>query len=345
MKYNVEVLKKYLNDILTTPSPTGFTHNVINYIKNELDSLKVPYEITNKGALIATLKGKNDDYAKTYSAHVDTLGAMVKSIKGNGAIELSPVGGYMMNSIEGENCLIHTSENKIYSATIQTIKPSVHISPDCGDVKRVKENMEVIIDEKVSSVEDVKKLGIEVGDFISFDSRTRITESGFVKSRHLDDKASVSILLSAIRHIVENKLELPHTIHFYISNYEEVGHGAASRIPANTVEFIAVDMGCPGLTQNSTEYDVCICAKDSRGPYDFELKNTLVNLCKRESIPYKIDIYPSYGSDASAALGSGNDVKTALIGAGIFASHGYERTHLDSILATLDLVVKYSCEK
>lgn len=344
MNYDECILKNYLTTLLTTPSPSGFTKNIITYIAKDLSSLKVPYEITNKGALIATLKGKDDVHAKTFSAHVDTLGAMVKYIKANGTLQLSLVGSYMMNSIEGENCIIHTSDGKEYSGTIQCITPSVHTDPKCSQTPRTKENMEIIIDEKITNAQDVRDLGIEIGDYISFDPRTQITKSGFVKSRHLDDKASVSILLTAIRHIVENKLELPHTINFYISNYEEIGHGASAKLPKNTVEFIAVDMGCPAPTQNSTEFDVCICAADSRGPYDYELKNKIVNFCKKENIPFKLDIYPQYGSDASAALAAGNDIKTALIGAGIFASHGYERTHMDSILSTLDLVVKYCCD-
>lgn len=346
MSYDVEILKSYLKNILTIPSPSGYTDEVMSYVKKELDSLNVPYVITNKGALVATLKGEDDSYQKTFSAHVDTLGAMVKTLKSNGKLGITSVGGYMMNSIEGENCTIHTMDGKVYSGTIQTIKPSVHISGnEAYELKRSADNMEVVIDEKVFSKEDVENLGINVGDFICFDSRTTFTESGFVKSRHLDDKASVGILLYTMRHVVKNNIKLPHTINFFISNFEEIGHGASAAIPENTKEFIAVDMGCPGIDQNSTEYDVCICAKDSTGPYTVDLRNRLVDLCKKENIGYKIDIYPSYGSDASAALRAGWDIKTALIGAGIFASHGYERTHMDSILATLDLVVKYSMEK
>lgn len=346
MNYNTEILKGYLKDILTTPSPTGFTGEATKYIEAQLKNLNVPYIKTNKGAVIATLKGSNDTYQRTFSAHVDTLGGMVKSIKKlTGTLGLATVGGYMMTTVEGENCTIHTTEGKTYSATVQTIKPSVHISADCETLKRTPENMEVIIDEKVFSRNDVEALGINVGDFISFDSRTTFTESGFIKSRHLDDKASVGILLYTIRHMVENNIELPYTTNFFFSNYEEVGHGSSAAIPVNTKEFIAVDMGCPGLDQNSTEYDVCICAKDSSGPYDYELRKTLVEVCKSNKIGYKIDLYPSYGSDASSALRAGWDIRTALIGAGIFASHGYERTHMDSILATLDLIIKYSTQK
>ena len=205
--------------------------------------------------------------------------------------------------------------------------------------------MELILDEKVFNKEDVEKLGINVGDFVCLDSRTTITETGFVKSRHLDDKASVSVLLYTIKYLIENEIELPYTTNFFISNYEEVGHGAAAAIPENTKEFISVDMGAPGPNQNSTEYAVCICAKDSSGPYDYNLRKKLITLCKEKSIPYAIDIYPHYGSDASAALSAGWDIKAGLIGPGVYASHAYERTHLDAIKATTELVINYAILK
>lgn len=346
MMYNKDIIKNYLNTVLTIPSPTGCTEKMMNYIKNELTSLNLSYFETVKGAIIITIKGEEDSYQRTFSAHVDTLGAMVKTIKPSGALSLVPVGGFMMASIDGENCIIETLNGKTYTGTIHTTKPSVHISgQEAHDLKRSPENMEVILDEKVFSKEDVESLGINVGDFISFDTRTIITEKEFVKSRHLDDKASVAILLYAIRYIKENNLQLPYTTNFFISNYEEVGHGASAAIPINTKEFISVDMGAPGLDQNSSEYAVCICAKDSSGPYDLELRKKLINNCKNNNIDYRIDIYPYYGSDASAALRAGWDLRAALIGPGVFSSHAYERTHLDAILSTLDLVIKYSLEK
>jgi putative aminopeptidase FrvX len=342
MNYDISKIKGYLVNILNTPSPTGYTDSIMDYLKKELDDMKVIYNETTKGALIVTLKGQNDSYGKTFSAHVDTLGAMVKGIKGNGTLSLVPVGGFMMASIDGENCTIHTLQNRTYQGTVHTTKPSVHISgQEAHDLKRSPENMEVVLDEKVSSKSDVEALGINVGDFISLDTRTTITEKDFVKSRYLDDKASVAVLLYAIKYITENNLELPNTINFFISNYEEVGHGASAAIPLNTKEFISVDMGAPGLDQNSSEFAVCICAKDSSGPYDYNLRRALIELCKANNIEYKIDIYPHYGSDASAALRAGWDFKTALIGPGVFSSHAYERTHMEGIINTLDLVIKY----
>ncbi len=341
MEYSIEKIKYYMESILNIPSPSGYTNKVMDYIKEELHILNVPYSITNKGALIITLQGKDSNYEKTVSAHIDTLGAMVKEIKSNGTLALTPIGGFMMTSIDGENCTIHTLNEAIYTGTIQTIKPSVHISGDeARNLKKTAENMEVILDEKVFSKQDVEHLGIDVGDFICFDTRTTFTEKGFVKSRHLDDKASAGIIMYAIKYIVENKIVLPQTINFLISNYEEVGHGAAF-IPQNTTEFLALDMGAPGPGQNSSEYSVCICAKDSSGPYDLDFRKKLVQICKDNDISYKIDIYPHYGSDASSAIKAGWDIKTGLIGSGVFASHAYERTHMDGIIATLQLLIEY----
>ncbi len=341
MEYKVDIVKKYLNDVLNIPSPSGYTQNIMKYIEDILTSKKVDYKVTNKGAIVATIEGEDNDYQKTLSCHVDTLGAMVKEVKSNGRLALTQVGGYMMTSVEGECCKIHTRDDKVYEGTIQTIKPSVHIHSDCRELLRVPNNYEVVIDEQVCSKEDTQELGIEVGDFISFDPRVKITDSGFVKSRHLDDKASVAVALYVIEYLKVTGIKPKNTINFFFSNYEEVGHGSSASIPENTKEFIAIDMGCPGEGQNSTEYDVCICAKDSGGPYDYELTNRLINLARENNIGYKIDTYPNYGSDAGAMLKSGHDAKTALIGAGIFASHAYERTNIQSIIETIKLVIEY----
>jgi putative aminopeptidase FrvX len=340
--YDDVLLKKYLEDILNIPSPTGYTREVRNYIIWEIEKLGIDYKISNKGSILITLEGEDNTKNTVFSAHMDTLGAMVKEVKQNARLSLDTIGGFMMNSIEGENCLIHTRDNKKYEATIQTIKPSVHIhGQEARNLVRECKNYEVVIDEEVFEKEDVINLGIDVGDIISFDSRTKITDSNFVKSRHLDDKASVSAILYVINHIVKNNIKLKNTVSFLITNYEEVGHGASSFIPKNTTDFIAVDMGCPGENQNSTEYDVCICTKDSNGPYDYTLITELVQTCKLNNINYKLDIYPNYGSDATAALKSGLDARFALIGPGIYASHGYERTHLKSIIETISLIIKY----
>lgn len=324
------------------PSPTGYADKAINYIESILKDLNVSFTITKKGALIATINGENNEMERTISAHVDTLGAMVKRIKGNGRLVFDTLGGYMMSAVEDETCVVETIEGKTYTGTIFTTMPSLHIhGGESKQIERKLENMEIVLDEKVDSKEDVEKLGIEIGDFVFLDPRTQVTNSGFIKSRHLDDKASAGILLGIIKYMVENAIVPPYKTNFFFSTYEEVGHGASASVPQNTFEFLAVDMGAPGEGQNSSEFAVCICAKDSSGPYDFSFRKKLVELCKGNNIDYRIDMYPHYGSDAGAALKAGYDFKTGLIGTGVFASHSYERTHKDGVLNTAKLIAQY----
>lgn len=341
MEKYLEYIVNEIETIAKIPSPSGYTLKAINYIQNILDGIGISYITTNKGSLIVNIDGKDNSKVRTISAHVDTLGAMVKSIKSSGRIVFDQIGGYMLSSVEGENCIIETHEGKEFTGTILTVKPSVHIHKDARELERKLENMEIVLDEKVFSKEDVEKLGIGVGDFIFLDSRTQVTESGYIKSRHLDDKASVGILLGVLKHIKENQIIPEYKTCFYFSVYEEVGHGASSNVHENTFEFVAVDMGAPGEGQNSSEYAVCICAKDSSGPYNYELRKKLVSICKEKNIDYRVDLYPQYGSDASAALRAGHDFKAGLIGTGVYASHGFERTHKDGILNTAKLLVEY----
>ncbi len=330
-----------LGELTGIPSPSGYTMEIMEMIKKKMDSWNINYTTTNKGSVIATIKGENDERHRLLTAHVDTLGAMVKEIKPSGRLKLSLVGGFKFNAIEGENCIIHTASGKTLTGTILLHQTTVHVYKDAGTAERNADNMEVRIDEKAFSEDAVRELGIEVGDFVSFDARFTATESGFVKSRHLDDKASTALLLELMKHISLTSEKLPYTTHFYISNNEEIGYGGNSNIPVQTEEYIAVDMGAIGDGQSSDEYTVSICAKDSSGPYHYGLTRHLIALAKDNGIDYKVDIYPYYGSDASAAMSAGYDVKHALFGPGIEASHSYERTHTDSLKASAALLYAY----
>lgn len=332
----------YIGKLTSIPSPTGYTNDIMNYLKEEIEFFGYETFRTNKGALMVSVKGKDDSRHRVVTAHVDTLGAIVRAIKPNGRLKIDLVGGFIYNSIEGENCIVHVNKNNTkISGTILMHQISVHVYKDAGTAERNQDNIEIRLDAKTSSQKETEDLGIQVGDFISFDPRTIITETGFVKSRHLDDKVSAAILLNQLKKIKEENIELPHTTHFYFSNNEEIGYGANSSIPKETVEYLAVDMGAMGDDQQTDEYSVSICVKDSSGPYNFDFKKHLIDLCEKNNIPYKLDIYPRYGSDASAAMFAGVDVRHALFGAGIESSHSYERTHKDSIEATEKLVEAY----
>jgi len=342
MRIDMQYVVNNLVKILETPSPSGDSRKVMSLVEKEFESLGLETYLTNKGALVATIKGEDDTKHRTLSAHVDTLGAMVKEVKGNGRLKLTQLGGYMWNSVEGEHCIIKASNGKEFTGTILTTKASSHVhGGEASKLERSESNMEVRIDELVNSKEDTEKLGVNVGDFVYLDPRVTVTESGFIKSRHLDDKAGVASILGMAKYISENSIIPKYTTNFFISNYEEVGHGASASIPEKTFEFIAIDMAAPGDGQTSDEYSVTICAKDSSGPYDLELRQFLTDIATTNNINYKIDIYPYYGSDASAALRAGWEFKHGLIGPGVDASHSHERTHKDAIENTIKLGIKY----
>ncbi|MGO4537931.1 M42 family metallopeptidase [Paenibacillus sp. 2TAB19] len=332
-----------LEALLRIPSPSGFCMDIIKYVQEEIGRLGYALEMTPKGNAIITLPGPGNERVIGLSAHVDTLGAMVRSIKPNGMIRFTPVGGYNMHTVEGEYCLVHTRDGRTYEGTVLSSKTSVHVYTDARDWKREEANMEIRIDEAVKSKEDTDKLGIAAGDFISWDPRTRVLPNGWIKSRHLDDKASVAALFGLLEWLKRTGQTPAHTLKLILSTYEEVGHGS-SHIPSDITEMIAVDMGAIGDDLTTTELDVSICAKDSSGPYDYNMTSRLIELAKREQIPYAVDIYPHYGSDASAALRGGSNIRAALIGPGVHASHGMERTHAEAVVNTAALLLAYVME-
>jgi|HigsolmetaAR206D_1030411.scaffolds.fasta_scaffold02180_4 putative aminopeptidase FrvX len=330
-----------IRDLVNIPSPSGNAGKAIQYVETYLKELGIKTKRNNKGGLLATVPGKDDTKHRFLTAHVDTLGAMVKEIKSDGRLRLTKIGGFPWNMVEGEYCQIETASGKTYTGTILIHQTSTHVYRDAGKAERSDENIEVRIDEKVTSKEETEALGIQVGDFVSFDPGFVTTDSGFVKSRHLDDKASVAILLHVIKILKERGMTLPYTTHFLISNNEEIGFGGNSNITPETVEYLAVDMGAIGDGQATDEYTVSICAKDASGPYHYGLRKHLVALAEKYQLNYKIDIYPYYASDASAAVRAGYDLIHGLIGPGIDASHAFERTHQESLCHTGDLIYYY----
>lgn len=340
-KTNGKATLELIKTLVSIPSPTGNTERVIAFVEKFFQNLDIHTTRNRKGGLIATIQGKDTSKHRMLTAHVDTLGAMVKEIKENGRLRLDMIGGFAWNSVEGEYCQIETSSGNIYTGTILMHQQSVHVYKDARTAERNQDNIEVRLDEKVMNAEEVRALGIEVGDFVAFDPRVQVLDNGFIKSRHLDDKASVGILMKVVEYIVKGKIELPYTTHFLISNNEEIGYGGNSNITPETIEYLAVDMGAMGDGQKTDEYTVSICVKDSSGPYNLKLRKHLVKLAEKNGIEYQLDIYPYYGSDASAAIRSGFDIVHGLIGPGIDSSHAFERTHVSSIENTEKLIYHY----
>ena len=343
MNIDLKYTLKKTVELLAIPSPVGYTHMAIEWVRKELESLGVKkYNITKKGALIAYIKGKDSNYKKMISAHVDTLGAVVKKVKKNGRLEITNVGGFAWGSVEGEHVTIHTLSEKTYTGTILPIKASVHVYGDVArEMPRTEETMEIRIDEDVKTDQDVFKLGILQGDFVSLDPRTRVLENGYIKSRYLDDKLCVAQILTYLKYLKDNKLKPRTDLYIYFSNFEEIGHGV-SVFPEDLDEFIAVDIGLvAGEDAHGDEKKVNIIAKDSRSPYDYTLRKKIQEVADKNKIQYTVGVHNRYGSDATTAILQGFDFKYACIGPNVDATHHYERCHNDGIIETIKLLIAY----
>lgn len=328
-------------ELLTIDSPTGYTEEAAQWVKKEFESLGFASGITKKGGVIVSLGGKDASNAILLEAHTDTLGGMVRSIKGNGRLEVSPLGGMNANNAETENVRVVTKFNGVYEGTCQLTNASIHVNGSYNDTKRSWDTVEIVLDEDVKSQDDVKKLGISIGDIVCFEPNTRVTKSGYIKSRFLDDKLSVSILLGYAKYLKENNIVPERAVFAHVTVYEEVGHGGCASVPAGVTEAISVDMGCVGNGLECTERQVSICAKDSGGPYSYDVVKGLIEAAKATGADYAVDVYPHYGSDVEATLSAGYDIKHGLIGSGVYASHGYERSHRLGVENTLKVLLGY----
>lgn len=332
----------FLSELLETPSPTGFTEQAIAMCEEALAPLPgITLERNRKGALMGTLAGEMEGPWRGLTAHVDTLGAMVKEIKHNGRLKLSKLGGFAWNTVEGEGVNVLTRAGNAVRGSLLISKASAHVhGQDVGKSERNDDNMEVRLDARTTSADETRSLGIGIGDFVTFDPRVELTQ-GFIRARHLDDKACVACIIYAAKAICTAGLKPKETTLLHISNYEEVGHGAATGIPPQVSELISVDMAAVGDGQASDEFHATLCVKDSGGPYHYGLNQRMLELAETYDIPHKVDIYPYYGSDGEAFWRAGGDVALALIGPGVDASHNYERTHTEALIATTNWCLAY----
>ena len=325
--------------LLAIDSPTGFTEKAARWVQDAFAALGYDARRTAKGGVLIDLGGRDTEDGLLLEAHTDTLGGMVAEIKGSGRLRLTNLGGMRAENGETENVRVYTRDGRVYEGTLQLINASVHVNGAYADTKRSWDSTEVLLDEDAGSAGAVRALGIEVGDIVCFEPRTRLTASGYLKSRFLDDKLSVGILLGFAKYLTDSGAVPARRTYVHVTVYEEVGHGGAASVPAGVTEAISVDMGCVGEGLTCTERQVSLCAKDSGGPYSYEVLGKLIDAAKREGADYAVDVYPHYGSDVEATLSAGHDLRHGLIGAGVYASHGYERSHADGVHNTL-LVLK-----
>ena len=323
--------------LLSIDSPSGYTDAAAKWVKECFDEMGFAAQITTKGGVLVDLGGENADDGLMLAAHADTLGAMVSQIKGNGRLKLTPLGGMNPNNAEAENVRVYTRDGQVYEGTCQLCNASVHVNKEYGDSKRNWDTVEIVLDEAKAP----KELGIQVGDIVCFDPRTKRTATDYLKSRFLDDKLSVGILLGFAKYLSDNHITLKRRTYIHVTVYEEVGHGGAASVPAGITEAISVDMGCVGDGLNCTERQVSICAKDSGGPYSYAVVGKLIDAAKKSGADYAVDVYPYYGSDVESTLHAGFDIRHGLIGPGVYASHGYERSHMDGVMNTLKVLWGY----
>ena len=327
--------------LLAIDSPSGYTRNAALWVREAFEQLGFEAKITVKGGVLADLGGIDNGDNLLLEAHADTLGAMVSQIKGNGRLKLTPLGGMRPENAEAENVRVYTRDGKVIEGTCQLSNASIHVNGSYGDTKRSWDTVEIVLDENVNSSAETRELGIEVGDIVCFDPKTRRTASGYLKSRFLDDKLSVGITLGLAKYISDNKIVPNRRVFVHVTVYEEVGHGGSASVPVGITEAISVDLGCVGDGLNCTERQVSICAKDSGGPYSYDVVGKLIAAAKATGADYAVDVYPFYGSDVEATLRSGVDIRHGLIGPGVYASHGYERSHMDGVLNTLKVLCGY----
>lgn len=340
--------KKYLDyimeqaqNLLAIDSPSGYGREVTEYLLKEFKALGVPAYRTVKGGVIADFGGRDKNDGILLEAHCDTLGGMVTQIKENGRLKLTNIGGMKPANAETENVRIITKADGICEGTCQLVDASTHVNGNYDQTERSWDTVEVLVDEDVKCKEDAEKLGIMPGDYVCFEPRTRITASGYIKSRYLDDKLSAAILMGYAKYLKDESVTPERGVYAHFTIYEEVGHGGSASVPDGVTEAWSVDMGCVGEGLQCTEREVSICAKDSGGPYNYDIVCRLVELAKEHGIGYAVDVYPHYGSDVETTLRAGHDIRHALIGPGVYASHGYERSHRDGVQNTFRLIQAY----
>lgn len=342
MKYNVnkDYILQVLSKIINIPSPVGYTIEIKPVLCEIASQLGLTVTTNNKNTAYISLDGQDNSKTVLLSAHVDTLGFVVRSINADGTLALRSLGGGCMPSYEGESVTVITRDGRKYTGLIICKSHSAHVFKDTHTLERTTDTLRVLLDEDVKNVQDVKNLGIQNGDIIAVDPRFTITQNGYIKSRHIDDKGGVACIFAMLKYLNDNKIKPKYKTIIAFPCYEEVGLGGCF-VPEEVSEFIAVDIGLIGPELDGNEYSVSICAKDASMPYDYELTTRLIEYAKKAECSYAVDVYYRYGSDSGAALKAGNDIATACLGMAVYCSHGLERTHIDGLLNTTNLLLGY----
>ncbi len=338
---DLNYLQRVLLEMLAIPSPTGFTDTIVRYVAERLQELGVPFELTRRGTIRATLKGRRDSPDRAVAAHLDTIGAIVREIQPSGRLGLAPVGCWSSRFAEGSRVSVFTDTGVIRGSVLPLLASGHAFNTAVDEAPVSWDHVELRLDAYTYSRAETCALGVNIGDFVAFDPMPEFTESGYISARHLDDKAGVAALLAALKAIVESGQEPPIDCHPLFTITEETGSGAAGALPWDVSEFVGIDIAPAAKGQESSEHAVTVAMQDSGGPYDFHLSRHLLRLASEQDIPVRRDLFRYYHSDAQSAIEAGHDIRTALLAFGCDATHGYERTHIDSLSALSRLLCSY----
>ncbi|MCH2340240.1 MULTISPECIES: osmoprotectant NAGGN system M42 family peptidase [Stutzerimonas] len=338
---DLNYLQRVLLEMLAIPSPTGFTDTIVRYVAERLKELGIPFELTRRGTIRATLKGRRYSPDRAIAAHLDTIGASVREIQDNGRLGLSPVGCWSSRFAEGSRVSVFTDTGVVRGSVLPLLASGHAFNTAVDEMPISWNHVELRLDGYTASRADTLALGINVGDFVAFDPMPEFTDSGYISSRHLDDKAGVAALLASLKAVIESGREPPIDCHPLFTITEETGSGAAGALPWDVSEFVGIDIAPTAKGQESSEHAVTVAMQDSGGPYDFHLSRHLLKLAEANEVPVRRDLFRYYHSDAQSAIAAGHDIRTALLAFGCDATHGYERTHIDSLAAMSRLISAY----
>jgi peptidase M42 family hydrolase len=337
----MDYVLRMLDELLRIPSPSGYTDEIVRRTAEELHALGVRYELTRRGAIRAGLKGATASPDRAVVAHLDTIGAMVTGLKPNGRLSIAPIGTWSSRFAEGARVTIFC-EVGCRVGTVVPLKASGHTFGSQVDTEPISwDHVEVRVDEVVQHAEDLRHLGLRVGDFVAIASDPQRTESGFINARHLDDKAGVAVVLGAVKAVRESGRELPVDCHLIFTISEETGSGSSHTLHGDVAEMVTVDSATQAPGQNSSEFGVTLAHMDSSGPFDYHLTHKLIRLCEQYAIPFQRDVFRYYRSDSASAVEAGNDLRTGLVCFGVDASHGWERTHEHGLRCLGELLALY----
>lgn len=338
---NLERFKSTLLDLLAIPSPCGFTDEIVRYVSRCLDDIGVDYQITRRGTIRAVLEGNGDAPARALVTHMDTIGAMVRGIGDNGRLRVAPIGHWSSRFAEGTRVTVFSEKSAHRGCFLPTVNWGTSRDAGVEQVPVDWDHIELRLEESVFDADDVRALGIEIGDFIALESHPEVLENGYVVGRNLDNKAGTAAVIELLRKLVESGDPLPQNTYVIFTVTETIGAGMGRAVLPDVSELVTVDFASTRSTEKSPFKRVTLASGDASGPYDYHLTAHLRRIAEHFDVPYQQRHLKAFHSDAASALIAGHDVRTAVLAYAGDASHSVERTHVDSLVNIVRMLQFY----